>query len=62
VATGAYWTLCSQLGHRYSCLIANDPEYPRPDYRTWLHQPEYNSRNITLPIELLIDAVEAMEG
>jgi len=62
VATGAYWTLCSQLGHRYACLIANDPEYPRPDYRTWLHQPEYNSRNITLPIESLIDAVEAMEG
>jgi capsular polysaccharide biosynthesis protein len=62
VATGAYWTLCSQLGHSYSCLIADDPEYPRPDYSTWLHRPEYDRRNIILPVESLIDAVERMGG
>jgi tetratricopeptide (TPR) repeat protein len=62
VATEAYWTLCSQLGHTYSCLIADDPEYPRPDYSTWLHRPEYDRRDIILPIEPLIGAVERMGG
>jgi hypothetical protein len=60
VATGAYWTLCSQLGHSYSCLIADDPEYPRPDYSTWLHRPEYDRRNIILPVKPLIEAIERM--
>ena len=61
VATEAYWTLCSQLRHRYSCLIADDPEYPRPDYSTWQHRPEYNRRNIILPIDSLVEAIEAMD-
>jgi hypothetical protein len=53
VATDAYWTLCSQLGHRYTAMIAEDPEHQRPDYATWQHLPEYGTRNISMPIDRL---------
>lgn len=48
-ATMAYWILCIAMGHRYHALIADDPEMARPDYTTWQHRPELNSRNIVVP-------------
>jgi tetratricopeptide (TPR) repeat protein len=61
VATGDYWILSSRLGHAYSCLIAEDPEYPRPDYGTWDHRPEYGRRDIIVPAERLMKAIDAMD-
>ena len=36
------------------------PEYG-PDYSTWQHRPEYSRRNIILPMNSLIEAIEAMD-
>lgn len=58
VATRAYWLLASGLGQRYTTMIADDPELPRPDYKTWTHDPSHNPRDIILPVTEL-DAVLA---
>lgn len=60
VATSAYWLLASSLGQRYSALIAEDIELPRPDYTTWQHNAAYNGRNIVLPVERLTAALASL--
>jgi capsular polysaccharide biosynthesis protein len=60
VATQAYWLLASSLGQRYSALIADDTELPRPDYLTWRHDPAFNNRDIVLPVERLRAALATL--
>jgi hypothetical protein len=43
-------------------VVADDPELPRPDYNTWSHRVEYNNRNLVLPAERLMAALEAIDG
>ncbi len=61
VATQAYWLLASSLGQRYSALIAEDAELPRPDYTTWQHNAVYNGRDIVLPVERLETALASLD-
>lgn len=61
VATQDYWLLCAQAGHFYRALIAEDPEFPRPDYRKWSHHPEYNDRNLIVPLDRLKAALDSMD-
>jgi capsular polysaccharide biosynthesis protein len=60
-AAWTYWVLSTQAGHRYHAVVADDPELPRPDYRTWSHRPEYNNRDLVLPAERLLAALDVME-
>jgi len=48
VASQTYWYLCHAAGHRYSAMVAGDPELPRPDYRDWSHQVHFNNRDIVI--------------
>jgi hypothetical protein len=61
-AAPTYWVLSTQIGHRYHAVVADDPELPRPDYSTWSHRVEYNNRNLVLPAERLMAALEAIDG
>jgi hypothetical protein len=61
VATHAYWLLASSLGQRYSALIADDPELPRPDYKNWRHNPaSYNQNDVIVPIAKLEMALSSL--
>lgn len=60
VATRAYWLLASRLGQRYTAMIADDPELPRPDYASWQHDAAYNGRSIIVPIERLEAALATL--
>ena len=60
VATQAYWLLASRLGQRYTAMIADDPELPRPDYGSWQHNAAYNGRPIIVPIERLEAALATL--
>jgi hypothetical protein len=55
-----YWLLASSLGQSYSALIADDPELPRPDYRTWQHGQAFNGRDVLVPIERLEAALASL--
>jgi len=61
-ATGAFWKLSSGLGHDYHALIADDPEFPRPDYATYRSAPGQKSPNVILPPEKLRKALEALHA
>jgi Glycosyltransferase 61 len=60
VATPAYWVLATQLGHRYRALIAEDPQFGKPDYTSWQHSPELNRRDISIPPEAVRSALDAL--
>jgi len=53
--------LSTQAGHRYHAVVAEDPELPHPDYSTWSHRAEYNNRDLVMPPDRLITALEGME-
>jgi len=59
-AAPSYWVLSTQIGHRYHAVVADDPELPRPDYSTWSHRVEYNNRDLVMPAERLLAALEVM--
>jgi FkbM family methyltransferase len=61
VAVHDYWLLASALGQHYEALIAEDIEYPRPDYTTWQHNDGYNERDLVVPMERLEAALTALE-
>ena len=61
-AAPTYWVLSTQIGHRYHAVVTDDPELPRPDYNTWSDRVEYNNRNLVLPAERLMAALEAIDG
>ena len=61
VATPDYWLLCAAAGHHYRALIAEDPEFRRPDYRSWTHHPEYNDRNLIVPLAGLSAALRLLD-
>jgi capsular polysaccharide biosynthesis protein len=60
-AARTYWILSTQAGHRYHAVVADDPELARPDYSTWSHRAEYNGRDLVMPAERLVAALELME-
>lgn len=60
VATPAYWFLANGCGHSYRTLVADDPEFSRPDYSTWEHHPEFNDRNIVINTDQLELALKAL--
>lgn len=52
--TNAFWKLATALKLDYKCIIVDDEELERPDYKTWKHQPAlYNRRNVIIPIDKL---------
>jgi capsular polysaccharide biosynthesis protein len=61
VATSAYWMLATGIGQSYGALIGDDPELPRPDYATWVHNPTYNSRDLLVDVSRLEDCLRAMD-
>lgn len=61
VATPDYWLLCSAAGHRYRALIAEDPEFSKPLYRSWTHHPEFNDRNLVVPLAGLSAALRLLD-
>ena len=60
VATSAYWMLARGIGQSYGALIGDDPELPRPDYATWVHDATYNSRDLLVDVSRLEDCLRAM--
>jgi hypothetical protein len=62
VATGAYWVLSTRLGHEYHAFVAEDLEQKWPDYSTWSGHPEYNDRNLLVPIDRLREYLSSMLG
>jgi Glycosyltransferase 61 len=55
-----YWTLCSQLGIRHHVLIADDPELPAPDHRTWEQHVEFLERDLVVPVDRLTRALDEL--
>jgi capsular polysaccharide biosynthesis protein len=53
VATKAYWLLASALGQSYSGLIAEDSEFPLPNYADWVHNAQFNDRDVIIPLDRL---------
>ena len=60
VATSAYWMLASGIGQSYGALIGDDPELPRPNYATWVHDASYNTRDLLVSPSRLDDCLDAM--
>jgi hypothetical protein len=61
VATHDYWLLASALGQRYWALVAEDNEFPRPDYRTWTHNHVHGLRDIVLSVDRLEAALALLD-
>jgi Glycosyltransferase 61 len=59
-AAQSYWWLASGLGQRYVSLIADDPELPRPDYKTWGHDTTFNDRDVVVPVNRLESALAGL--
>jgi hypothetical protein len=60
VAVHDYWLLASSLGQRYSALVSEDLEFPRPDYTRWSHDASLNGRDTFVPLDRLKAALAAM--
>jgi hypothetical protein len=52
-ASTTYWMVASGIGMDYRAIIADDPDLPPPDYRTWQHNPGYDERPVVVPIDRL---------
>ena len=50
-ATAVYWKLASAFGFNYDGFIADDLEFPTPDYETWKHNSALSIRNISIDYE-----------
>lgn len=60
-ATRAYWVLSNALGFEYGAFIAEDKEFPKPDYAGWKHQGKlYNKRNVLVNIKAFERFVKKM--
>jgi len=57
-----YWQLSTALGHQYHAVIANDPEFPRPNYDGWVHNAALNMRDVVLDLDLLRERLTEMDA
>lgn len=60
VATRAYWVLANACRHDYHAMVADDPELPTPDYATWGHHPEFNSRDVIINRKRLDETLDTI--
>lgn len=50
-ATSDYWKLAAAYGFGYDAFIAEDLDYPKPDYNTWQHNPKkFNRQDVFIDI------------
>ncbi len=58
-ATNAYWKMAHALNFKYDAFIAEDPDYSRPNYQNWEHNPRlYNRRDIVIDPLKFTDFIE----
>ena len=60
-AATTYWMVASGIGLDYRAIIADDPNLPPPDYRTWQHNPSYDEWPLVVPIDRLLTVIADIE-